>query len=226
MLIGRFDGAKVEFQQGIRFDPISAELQYNLGKLYSIQDSWAQAKACFERAIALDKDFMEAYDGLGLALESLGDKTAATVQYQKAIDLAEQRHAKFSAAHVNMSALYNSMGDPTKALTFAQRALQVNAQSDRALFQMAKAYELEGQTDAVIDSLNRAIAINPNSSPYYYLLATAYRRAGKLEESRQALESFKRLSNLNKELEQKRLDWFKEEGNRAPTKSPAGAGSF
>ena len=91
---------------------------------------------------------------------------------------------------------------------------------------MAKAYELEGETSAVIDSLNRAIALNPNASSYFYLLSTSYRRAGKLEESRQALESFKRLSNLNKELEQKRLDWFKEEGSRAPAKSPAGAGSL
>jgi tetratricopeptide (TPR) repeat protein len=163
---------------------------------------------------------------LGLALESLGQKSEATVQYQKAIDLAEQRHAKFSAAHVNMSALYNSSGDPNKALAYAQRALEVNPQSDRALFQMAKAYELDGRTDAVIDSLNRAIAINPNSSSYFYLLATAYRKVGKTDESRAALESFKRLNNLNRELEQKRLDWFKEEGNRAPAKSPAGAGSF
>src|SRR3954454_11000821 len=194
MLVGRFDAAGLEFQQGIRFNPNSAQLHYNLGKLYSIQDNWAQAKTCFERAIALDSGFMEAYDGLGLALESLGEKNEATVQYQKAIDLAEQRGAKFSAAHVNMSALYNTMGDSKKALAFAERALQVNPQSDRALFQMAKAYELEGQTEAVIASLNRAIAINPNSSSYFYLLSTAYRRAGKSEESRVALESFKKLN--------------------------------
>jgi tetratricopeptide (TPR) repeat protein len=226
MLIGRFDAARIEFQQGIRYDPKSAELHYNLGKLYSIQDNWAQAKTCFERAIALNSSFMEAYDGLGLALESLGDKNEATVKYQKAIDLAEQQHARFSAAHVNMSALYNTSGDPKKALAFAQRALEVNPQSDRALFQMAKAYELDGRTDAVIDSLHRAIAINPNSSSYFYLLSTAYRKAGNAEESRVALESFKKLNNLNRELEQKRLDWVKEEGSRAPTKSPAGAGSF
>jgi protein O-GlcNAc transferase len=226
MLIGRFDAAKVEFEQGARFDPKSAEMPYNLGKLYSIQDNWPLAKQCFQRAIALDTGFMEAYDGLGLALESLGEKSAAVAQYQKAIDLAEARHAKFSAAHVNMSALYNNMGDPKTALSFAERALQINPESDRALFQMAKAYEIESNTGSVIDSLNRAIAINPNSSSYFYLLATAYRRAGKLDESRQALEPFKRLSSLNNELEQKRLDWFKEEGNRAPIKSAlGGAGS-
>jgi tetratricopeptide (TPR) repeat protein len=226
MLIGRFDAAKVEFEQGARFDPKSAEMPYNLGKLYSIQDNWPLAKQCFQRAIALDTGFMEAYDGLGLALESLGEKSAAVAQYQKAIDLAEARHAKFSAAHVNMSALYNNMGDPKTALSFAERALQINPESDRALFQMAKAYEIESNTGSVIDSLNRAIAINPNSSSYFYLLATAYRRAGKLDESRQALEPFKKLSSLNNELEQKRLDWFKEEGNRAPIKSAlGGAGS-
>src|SRR5206468_11129049 len=40
MIIGRFDAAKLEFEQGARLDPRSAEMPYNLGKLYSIQDNW------------------------------------------------------------------------------------------------------------------------------------------------------------------------------------------
>ncbi|HEY3457813.1 MAG TPA: tetratricopeptide repeat protein, partial [Bryobacteraceae bacterium] len=216
MIVGRFDAARLEFEQGMRYDPKSAEMPYNMGKLYSIQDNWALAKQNFERAIAIDPQYMEAYDGLGLALESLGDKAAAVANYQRAIDMNEARHGNFSAPYVNMSALYNASGDSSTALAFAERALKVNSNSDRALYQMAKAHERQGASASAIDSLNRAIAINPRSSAYFYLLATAYRRMGKLEESRGAMASFTKLNNLSNELEQKRLDWFKESTAQRP----------
>ena len=52
MIIGRFDAAQVEFEQGIRYKPDSAELHYNLGKLFSIQDNWEPARKAFEAAAA------------------------------------------------------------------------------------------------------------------------------------------------------------------------------
>jgi tetratricopeptide (TPR) repeat protein len=214
MMIGRFDAARIEFQQGMRYEPKSAEMPYNLGKLYSIQDNWALAKKSFEQALALDPQFMEAYDGLGLALESLGDKEGAIATYQKAIDLNEAQQRAFGAPYVNMSALYNAAGDAKKALEFAQRGLKANPKSDRALFQMAKAYRRDGKVEEAIDCLNRAIALNPNVSSYFYLLASAYQSIGKMEDSRKAMESFTKLNNLSNELEQKRINWFKEEGNQ------------
>jgi tetratricopeptide (TPR) repeat protein len=210
MIVGRFDAARLEFEQGIRYDPQSAEMPYNLGKLYSIQDNWALAKQNFEHALALDPQYMEAFDGLGLALESLGDKDGAIANYQKAIDLNESRHGKFGAPYVNMSALYNAAGDSKTALVFAERGLAANASNDRALFQMAKAQAQQGENDRAVKSLHQAIAINPRASAYFYLLATEYRRIGKVEESRTAMVEFTKLSQLNNDLEQKRLDAFTE----------------
>jgi tetratricopeptide (TPR) repeat protein len=189
-------------------------MPYNLGKLASIQDRWASAQKYFEKALALDPDFMEAYDGLGLALESLGDRDGAIARYQKAIDLNEARHGHFGAAYVNMSALYNASGDAQKALEFGQRALSANPKSDRAMFQIAAAYRHEGHIDEAIMILNRAIELNPHASAYFYVLATLYKRAGKQQESHQAMASFLKLNDLSTEMEQKRINWFKEEGNQ------------
>src|SRR5262249_9560920 len=111
MIIGRFDAAKLEFEQGKKLNGKSAEMSYNLGKLYSIQDNWADARREFEAAIAIDPSYMEAYDGLGLAMEALGDDAAAIVKYRKAIELCESRHAAFASPYVNMSALLNRTGD-------------------------------------------------------------------------------------------------------------------
>ena len=51
MMIGRFDKAQIEFEQGIHYSPQSAEIHYDLGKLYSIQDNWEGARKEFEAGL-------------------------------------------------------------------------------------------------------------------------------------------------------------------------------
>jgi tetratricopeptide (TPR) repeat protein len=204
MIIGRFDAAQVEFEQGIRYDPGSAEMQYNLGKLLSIQDNWEPARKAFEAALRLDPDYVEALDALGFALEALGDDAGAVTQYEKAIALNDARHGTFASAHVNLSAYYNRTGHPDKALAYAKQALALDPKSDRALFQKARADERENRLDEAVDALNRAIAINPRASSYYYVLAGVYRRMGWTDESRKALDTFKRLERETNELDKKR----------------------
>ena len=52
MIIGRFDAAQIEFEQGIRYDPRSAEMHYNLGKLFSMQDNWSSGAEGIRRSTA------------------------------------------------------------------------------------------------------------------------------------------------------------------------------
>ena len=206
MIIGRFDAAKVEFEQGARLDPTSAEMPYNLGKLYSIQDNWADARKSFEAAVRLNPRYMEAHDGLGFALEALHDDAGAIASYQKAIELNEASHAGFASPYVNLSALYNRNGDREATMKYARKALEVNERSDRALFQLAKACERDEDLTCAAESLNRAIAINPRASSYFYVLATVLRKLGKADESRKAMAAFSKLERETNELDQRRRD--------------------
>jgi tetratricopeptide (TPR) repeat protein len=210
MIIGRFDAARIEFEQGARLNPKSAEMPYNLGKLYSIQDNWADARKQFEIAVRLDPNYMEAHDGLGFALEALGDDTSAITSYQKAIAMNESRRAGFVSPYVNMSALSNRTGDHAAALDYARKALAMNPNADRALFQLAKAQEYQGDFGGAAESLNRAVSINPRVSSYFYVLATVNRKLGKMDESRAAMESFSKLERESSELEQKRREFLKD----------------
>jgi tetratricopeptide (TPR) repeat protein len=209
MAIGRFDVAQKEFEQAIRYAPNSSESNYDLGKLFSLQDNWIAARKQFERAIEIDPEYIEAIDSLGFAQEALGDDTAAVQTYKKAIALNEERHGRFVAAHVSLSAYYNRTGDPAKALELSQKALELDPKADSAWFQKARAEERQGQLQAAADSLNHAVALNPRSSSYYYVLAGIYRRLGNMEESKKALESFTRLDQENNELEKIRHDMSK-----------------
>jgi tetratricopeptide (TPR) repeat protein len=204
MIIGRFDAAQLEFEQALRYKPDSAELHYNLGKLFSVQDNWEPARKAFESALRLDPSYVEALDALGFALEALGDDAGAIQKYEKAIELNETRRGTFASAHVNLSAYYNRAGEPEKALEHARKAVVLDPKSDRAWFQKGRADERRGSLDDAVDALNQAIALNPRASSYYYVLAGVYRRLGWPDESRKALEMFKRLEQESNELDKKR----------------------
>jgi tetratricopeptide (TPR) repeat protein len=206
MIIGRFDAAELEFEEGIRLAPGSAEMQYNLGKLFSVQDNWEQAKKALEAAVRLDASYLEALDALGFALEALGDDAGAVARYQQATLLNKEKQGSFVSAHVSLSAFYNRTGDPDKALEYARQALEIDPKSDPAWFQQAKALERLGRLTEAVDSLNRAIALNIRASAYYYVLAGLYRRLGKTDESREALDVFKRLERESDKLEKMRRE--------------------
>ncbi len=216
MVIGRFDAAQTEFEQGVRYAPDSAENHYDLGKLFSLQDNWQEARKQFEEALHINSSYLEAIDALGFTQEALGDDASAVQTYEKAIALNEQNHGTFVSAHVNLSAYFNRTGDPARALDFAQKALQLDAASDPAWFQKARAEERQGNLQAAADSLNRAISINAHSSSYYYVLSGVYRRLGKLEESKKALDSFTRLDQESNELEKMRRSMLRSRGAPHP----------
>ena len=213
MLIGRFDAAQKEFELGEKYNPKSAEHPFNLGRLFSIQDQWVPAREAFERSIKVDPSYMEAYDGLGFALETLGETEAAVANYLKAAQFNDERKGSFTAPYVNLSTFYNRTGDADTALTFAKKAIAINAKADRAWFQMARAYERKGEPEAAIDAVKRAIEINANVSSYHYVLATMYRRLGKQQESREAMEVFTRLDRESNSIEQRRRDRLRQEPN-------------
>jgi tetratricopeptide (TPR) repeat protein len=211
MIIGRFDAAQTEFEQGIRYKPDSAELYYNLGKLFSIQDIWEPARKAFEQALRIDPSYLEAIDAHGLALEALGDDAAAVAKYEQAIALNTKQGGRFASAHVNLSAYYNRTGDAERALDHARKAQKLDPNSDRAWFQEAKAHERQGHLDKAVLALDRAVVLNPRASSYYYVLAGLYRRLGWMNESRKALEIFKRLEQESAELDKKRRSGTREE---------------
>ena len=103
-----------------------------------------------------------------------------------------------------MSAFFNRTGDPAKAIEYARKAIALDPKSDRAWFQKGKADEREGRLDDAVAALNTAISFNPRASSYYYVLAGVYRQMGWTDESRKALEEFKRLDQESAALEKKR----------------------
>ena len=69
-----------------------------------------------------------------------------------------------------------------------------------------------------MDALNQAISLNPRASSYHYVQAGLYRRLGKTEESKKALESFRRLGGEANELEKMRRREYRDSALAAEPK--------
>jgi protein O-GlcNAc transferase len=194
-LIGRYEAAQLELQQSVRLEPNSAEAHYELGKICAAQDLWPQAAQEFKEAIRLNASYAEAYNALGFALDALNDDEAALSSYQKAIHLSEQRGRNFVAPYINLSAYYNRIGNADLALQYAQTAIKLDAKSDLAYFQMAKAFRFREEWSEAAEALRTAIAINSNSPQYFYILSTVETKLGHQKESQEAIRAFRKLED-------------------------------
>src|SRR4029079_5901940 len=106
----------------------------------------------------------EGREGLGFALEALGQDERAVTTYQKAVALNDERHGTYAAPHVNLSAYYNKTGDPAKALEHAKSALTLDPKADGALFQQGRAYDRQGNLDAAVEDVAPASALHPRAA--------------------------------------------------------------
>lgn len=206
MIIGQFDRARVEFEFAARLKPESAEIRYNLGKLYSAQDNFPAAWKALEQALRLDPSYVEAHNALGFVLESSGLDDEAVASYRKAMELSESAEQPFAAPYVNVAAFYNRKNQTREALEYASKALEIDPESDLALFQAAKAHRAEKRWQDAADALTKAIAINARVSRYHYVLGLCLRHLGRTEESRASIETFERLEREAAALESKRRE--------------------
>jgi tetratricopeptide (TPR) repeat protein len=205
-IAGRYDLALRELDEAQRLTPGSPDVYYNRGRIFSIQDNFHRATQEFETSIHIDPDYMEAFNALGFAMETLGDDAAALTNYRKSIQLNEQQHKQFDAPYVNLSSYYRRIGDSPAALEYALKALELNPQSDLAYYQMAKAYRTMEDWPRMAQALEKAIAINPSSAQYHYVVSFAYRKLGREKESLAAMAEFRRIEQQTAELERRRRE--------------------
>ena len=192
-IIGRYDLAEVELLEAARLKPESAEIHYFLARTYYTRGVYPLAKSEFETAIRLNSSYIKAYSNLGITMEALGDTDAALRNYVTAIQFEDRQKQKSEWPYIYLSAFYNRQKNPTEALIYAQKAMEINSASDTVYFEMAKAYRTQKQLQKAVDSARRAIAINSQVPDYYYVMGLVLRELGNQQESEEALQKYAQL---------------------------------
>ncbi len=156
-----------------------------LGEVYALKGDYGQAKATFQKIIALEPKNPQGYyqlARLGLTAKKLED----------AINYANQALAQdpnFLPALQLLMAVYGEQKAPEKALAVVRQTVG-RAPKNPGLQQMLGEVLLaQNQAQAAITPLEEALNLNPNRMPALQLLTLAYLRMPDQEKALQQLEA-------------------------------------
>ena len=168
----------------------------NQGVVYMDQHNYVTARRQFELAIALDSAYANGYANLGIAYFSLGKYDSALVFLTAALD----RDPNHLHAHYTQGLIYHVRGkDYDKALTAFRRVLEADGDDPLVRYYLARTMAKLGQDKAAVAEFRRAIELDPNNVSAYYALAHQLRLQGRLDEWKEALETFSQLSRAGHE---------------------------
>ena len=158
---GLSDEAMVHYEEAIRLQPDYAEAYYNRGSVLFAKGRIDEAIADWEKTLQIQPNDADAYTGLGNALLRKGSLREAIAHYEKALALApEDPHSRNNVAWVLATASDASIRDGTRAVGFAQEAVQLSGgREPRFLRTLAAAYGESGRFSEALAVAQQAAAV-------------------------------------------------------------------
>jgi tetratricopeptide (TPR) repeat protein len=180
-------GGVVSLQQLRHKIPAKAMKEFHKGQDAANKGNQQEAVEYFRKALAIDPEFADAHNELGVAQSSRGELPQAAEQFQKAIDLAPG-HLQ---ALPNLSIVLCKMKRYREAGEVARRALKVAPGLARVRYVLAVSLIAEhGDSAEALDNLQRAAAEIPQAR---LLAADLLVQAGRREEAARQLEAYLRI---------------------------------
>ncbi len=149
----------------------------------------AQARQLFEKAIALDPQYAEAYAWLGWTywLE-WGLRWSADPQtLERALALAQQALAlddSLPRAHSLLSIVYAQKQQYDQAIAEGERAIALDPNNADSYAAQAEVLNFAGRPEEALQSVEQAMRLNPRYPPWYlFELGSAYRLTGRYAEA-------------------------------------------
>ena len=149
----------------------------------------AQARQMFEKAIALDPQYAEAYALLGWTYWiEWGFRWSADPQtLERALALAQQALAlddSLPTAHSLLSIVYAQKQQYDQAIAEGERAIALDPNDADSYAVQAEVLNFAGRPEEALQSVEQAMRLNPRCPPWYlFRLGLAYRMTGRYAEA-------------------------------------------
>ncbi len=160
------------------------------------KEATAQARQLWEKAIALDPHYAEAYVMLGWTywLEWIFRWNTDSQNLERTFTLAQQARAlddSLPLAHSLLGQVYALKQQHEQAITEGERAIALNPNNADSYAFQAQALNFAGRPEEALQMVEQAIRLNPHSPPIYvWELGWAYRLTGRDAEAVTTLKEF------------------------------------
>ncbi|MGA9381398.1 MAG: CHAT domain-containing tetratricopeptide repeat protein, partial [Phormidium sp.] len=146
---------------------------------------YQQAIEAYQRAIDISPNYDDAWNGLGNALDDLGQYQQAIEAFQKAISISPNYHIAWNGLGVTL----NNLGQYKQAIEACQRAIKISPNFHIAWNGLGITLSDLGQYQQAIEAYQKAISISPNFHDAWNGLGIALRNLGQYQ---QAIEAYNR----------------------------------
>ena len=166
--------------------PIPDEKQ---GILYNDQKKWELALADYNKTIAINPDFAQAYVNRGVLYNDQKKWELALADYNKAIAI----NPDFAQAYNNRGLLYNDQKKWELALADYNKAIAINPDFAQPYSNRGVLYVNLKKWELALADWNKAIAINPDFAQAYINRGLLYYQIG---DKQKAIENLQRAAQL------------------------------
>jgi serine/threonine protein kinase/Flp pilus assembly protein TadD len=156
----RYDEAEQEFEMAIRLDPKLYEAYYFYARACFQQGKLERAGALFESAAKVKPEDYQAPSMMAMVLEGQGRTAEAITAHRVALRAAEKHlelHPDDARALYLGATDLCQLGERTRSLDWARRALAIDPEDCGILYNVACVYSLQGLGDEAIDCLEKAL---------------------------------------------------------------------
>ena len=205
------------------------DLLRELGLLFAAEQDYGNAITSWEKVLAINPDYHEAWYNRGVELSALGRKEEAIQSYDKAVDIKPDYH---EAWYVRGNAL-SALGRKEEAIQSYDKALDIKPDKRKvwnyrgvALFDLGRAEEAVqsydkaldinpddhaawcargwalfslGRKEEAVQNYDQALQIQPEFAPAYYIKACCY---GLQEKIDLAIETLQQAINLDPDCQE------------------------
>lgn len=154
------------WQDVVKKSPLKPRPHHILGDIYFEQRLWDLAQAEYKKAIALDKDYLQAYNNLGKLYQQKGNLSDAMVQFRKVLD-AMPEHFE---ANVNLGNIYYQNGQWDLAAAQFKKAASMMPRAETPYLNLGNIYARLKKFPQAKEYYEKALAGNPRSFASYYAL--------------------------------------------------------
>jgi tetratricopeptide (TPR) repeat protein len=137
------------------------------------------AVAQYERVLAIQPDYADCHNNLGVALVALGRIDDAVAHYQLALVL-KPNHAD---AHGNLGTALAAQGRMADALFHGERALLLNPDHPGLHYNLGLALATQGKTGAAVAHYQRALVLKPDYADAHNNLGNALEAQGNSDDA-------------------------------------------
>lgn len=171
------------------------DLWYYLGSLNLIYSrNYEGAINCFDIAISIDEDFVEAWNDCGMAYSILEDDENARVCFEEALNIDPD----YKQAIYNMGATLADMGRYSESLIYLDRILEKEPDNFKALFYKGNVLYFMEKEEKAAEYFIKALEIDKDQEELWNYLGYIQFSLG---QNYEAVESFKEAIKLNKDYE-------------------------